>query len=249
MNKLLFSMLMILIAVPAFARPVFVFSAGFGSCFLNGQTSEVKASRFIDDMVDQVTHLTGQSPVVVRTCYGLGSDQLYVTAPELDYSSESMTRADFHKVVEDAARFAGDNAPVYVLGHSHGGWTAMDLVRKVAQLNYRNLVTIDPISVVNCGPLVFSGGVVSGDAPGCREAPADLRVFGTMIGQRAKHWTNWFQVEFPLLHSESISTANENLEREYNANWTRIFGAHAVIEVDPDIWQQTAQYVVDDLLR
>jgi pimeloyl-ACP methyl ester carboxylesterase len=249
MKTLSFAMLMTLFAVPAFARPVFVFSNGFGSCFMAGQTDEVKASRFIDDMVEQVTDLTGQEPVVVRTCYALGSNDIFVTATELDHTSERMTREDFHEVVKAAVQLAGDNAPVYVWGHSHGGWTAMDLVRKVGELNYRNLVTVDPISVVNCGPVVFSGGVITGDAPGCREAPSDLASAGPMIAQRAKHWTNWFQLEFPLLHSESISTANENLERAYDANWTAIMGAHAVIEVDADIWQQTAQYVVDDIQR
>ena len=249
MNKISFALLLIFFAMPAFARPVFVFSGGFGSCFVNGDTSEIKATPFIDDMIRQVTDLTEQEPVVVRTCYALGNDEIYVTAPELDLSSESMTLADFHKVVKKAAKHAGEEAPVYVWGHSHGGWTAMDLVRNVAQLNYRNLVTVDPISVVNCGPLVFSGGVLSGDAPGCREAPADLEDEVSTIAQRAKHWTNWFQLEFPLLHSEQISAATENFERAYDANWTSIMGAHAVIEVDPDLWQQTAQYVVDDLRR
>ena len=116
MNKFSFLMLMTLFAVPAFARPVFVFSAGFGSCFLNGQTSEVKASRFIEEMVEQVSQQTGEEPVVVRTCYALGSSQIYVSAPELNYNSNGMTRADFHKVVKDASKLAGARAPVYVWG-------------------------------------------------------------------------------------------------------------------------------------
>lgn len=234
-------------ATSASARPLLVFSGGFGSCAIAGSTSEIKSGEEMDQLADRLQNETGEAPVQVRACYALGSEYtIYVSASELDVWDQAMTREEFYKVVRSAAVLAGEKAPVYVWGQSHGGWTAMSLVANVDNLNYRMLTTVDPISVAECGPVVFSGGVLSGSAEGCQRAPKDLEVAYPVIARRVHHWVNWYQLEFSLLHSSPIAAAHENVERTFDADWWVPMGAHSLTERDPMMWQKTSELTATD---
>jgi len=234
------------------ARPVIIFSGGFGSCFVAGYTSEIKATAQMDEFVERVRAETGLEPAQIRTCYAFGNDEIYVSSDALGTDSETMTREGFHDVVRQTVRAAAEGqdpstVKIYMWGQSHGGWTAMDLVRKVTGLNYRILMTIDPISVENCGPGVFSGGVLTGYAPGCNEAPADMQPSGKTIAGRVARWVNWYQTQFPHLHSDKIPHAHENIFRSYEDDFWRMSGAHGMMEVDPEIWSDIGRRVISDL--
>ena len=233
----------------ASARSVTVFSGGFGSCAMMGSTSELKSSARMDALVDSIARETGEKPIEVRTCYAIGSDPIYVSAPELDLIDAAMSRDEFHDVVRQAAQAAGESAPVYVWGQSHGGWTAMNLVASVDEVNFRTLTTVDPISVVDCSPVVFSGGVLTGEAEGCRRAPKDLKQAYSVIAKRTESWVNWYQVEFSMLHSSAIPQASQNIKRTFDASWWVPMGSHAMTEGDPMMWTQTTQTVVHDIKK
>lgn len=238
----MFSLTGALLPEIATARPVVLFSGGFGSCAVMGSTSEIKSSEEMDHFVDRMRGVTGEDPLEIRTCYALGSEStIYVTASELGIVDYGMTRDDFHNVVRDAARLAGDRAPVYLWGQSHGGWTVMNLVYQVSELNYRLLTTVDPISVAECGPVVFSGGVLTGSAEGCRRAPADLESVYSLIAEKVSLWVNWYQLEFSLLHSSAIPQANQNIQRNFSAPWWTPMGAHSMTERDPVMWKKTTE--------
>jgi hypothetical protein len=152
-----------------------------------------------------------------------------------------MTRADYYDVVRTAAELAGESAPVYVWGQSHGGWTAMSLVIEVGDLNYRILTTVDPISIPDCGPVVFSGGVITGSSDGCRRAPKDLEEHYSLIAERVKHWSNWYQLDFSLLHSTEMSQAHANHLRHFDADWWVPMGSHSLTERDPFMWHTVTE--------
>lgn len=226
----------------ATARPVVLFSGGFGSCAVMGSTSEIKSSEEMDRFVEGMREITREDPLEIRTCYALGSEStIYVTAAELGVVDLGMTRDDFHNVVRDAARFAGESAPIFLWGQSHGGWTVMNLVSQVGELNYRLLTTVDPISVAECGPVVFSGGVLTGSAEGCRRAPADLESAYSLIAERVSLWVNWYQLEFTLLHSSAIPQADQNIQRNFSAPWWVPMGSHSMTERDPVMWEKTTE--------
>jgi len=232
------------------ARPVLVFSGGFGSCAVAGSTSEIKSSAEMDELADRLRDQSGEEPVQVRTCYALGSEStIYVTADELNIVDEPMTREEFYEVVRSTADFAGNSAPFYVWGQSHGGWTAMSLIANVGGLNYRLLTTVDPISVTECGPVVFTGGVLTGSSEGCQRAPKDLEKAYPLIAKRVAHWKNWYQMEFSLLHSSPIPHADENIERTFNASWWVPMGSHSLTERDPAMWTKTSELTVTDLMQ
>ena len=237
------------VAPVATARPVLVFSGGFGSCMVNGDTSELKASEKMDALAQKVAQAVGSAPVEIRTCYAVGNDPLYVSVPELGLDSESMSIEDLGDVVREASRVAGANAPVYAWGHSHGGWTVMNLLAVEASVNYRGLMTVDPISVVECGPAVFMGGVITGDAPGCQTSPEDLEPVGAEIARRAHNWKNYYQTDFELLHSDMISAAHNNRELQIDASWWSLMGAHAQIEHEESVWHDFAQTILTDIKK
>jgi hypothetical protein len=232
----------------ASARPLLVFSGGFGSCPLMGSTSEIKSRGEMDKLAASIKNQTGQDPIQVRTCYAFGSEStIYVTASELSIVDGAMTRDEFYQVVRSAAEVAGPQAPVYVWGQSHGGWTAMNVVANVKNLNYRMLTSVDPISVAECGPVVFSGGVLTGSADGCRRAPKDLESLYPMIASRVKQWINWYQLEFSLLHSAPIPAAHQNIQRQFDAPWWTPMGSHSMTERDPMMWEKTTEMTTLDI--
>jgi hypothetical protein len=199
--------------------------------------------------VDKILKATRQNPIQVRTCFAIGSDTIYVSVPELDIVSEALTIDEFHDVVKQASRLGGPNAPVYLWGFSHGGWTVMNLVAEVKGLNYRVLMTDDPISVYGCTADDFVSGVINGQEQGCIEPPMDLSGNFALIASRVNRWINWFQKEFPLLHSGSIPDANPNIERVLNASWWTFTGGHGAIALDPIVWADTAEAIIGDLRR
>ncbi len=239
-------------ASQALARPVMIFSGGFGSCFIAGYTSEMKASPYIDTFIANIRAETDQESAQIRTCYAFGSDQIYVSSDILGIDSEAMTRDEFQDVVRQTIHEAAEgqhpsSVQVYVWGQSHGGWTVMDLIRKSSGINFRLLMTVDPISVQNCGPSVFSGGVLTGYAPGCNEAPADMVPSGQKIAGRVGRWINWYQDQFPHLHSGSISSAHENIRRTYESDFWYLAGAHSMIALDAEVWADITDRVLADL--
>ena len=238
--------LCLMISSNAWASPIMVFMGGFGSCALDGKTTEIKSSAMMNQTMDQVQQAYTNDIIEIRTCYALGNDPIYVSSGALDLQSAPMNRDQLAQLVEDTAA-ANENAPIYLWGQSHGGWTAMDLVRRLPNLNYRALHTVDPISVRDCGPAVFIGGVISGSSPGCRRAPQDLEPHYAQISKSVARWTNWFQLEFTLLHSSKITAAHENVERSFDAGWWIPMGAHRLMETDETMWRKVANQITSDV--
>jgi hypothetical protein len=247
MHKFIFGAVLAFVSSSVWARPVAVFSGGFGSCLVNGDTAEMVISSRIDKLIDQISSRTHQSPIQIRTCFAIGSATIYVSAPELDIESQALSLDEFHDVVRQAAQLGGTEAPIYLWGFSHGGWVVMNLVAETEGLNYRVLTTNDPISVYTCNAFSFVPSIITGPEQGCLEPPIDLESKFSVIASRVERWINWYQTEFPLLHSGNIPLATENNERVMDASWWTITGAHGKIVVDPFVWQATAQAIIGDL--
>lgn len=247
MQKFVLGAILAFVSSSAWARPVAVFSGGFGSCLVNGDTTEMVISSRIDALMEQISSSTHQSPIQIRTCFAIGSDTIYVSAPELDIESLALTLDEFHDVVKQAARLGGREAPIYLWGFSHGGWVVMNLVAEIKGLNYRVLSTNDPISVYTCNAFSFVPSIFTGPEEGCLEPPMDLESKFSVIASRVKRWINWYQSEFPLLHSGSIPGATENNERVMDASWWSFTGAHGMIVVDSFVWRATAHAIIGDL--
>lgn len=247
LQKLILGVVLVFVSSSAWARPVAVFSGGFGSCLVNGDTAEMLISEHIDTLMTQIAASTHQTPIQIRTCFAVGSSTIYVSAPELDIESQALTLDEFHDVVKQAARLGGQGAPFFLWGFSHGGWVVMNLVSEIKGLNYRVLTTNDPISVYSCTAFSFVPSVFTGPEEGCLEPPMDLESKFPVIASRVKSWINWYQSEFPLLHSGIIPNATENNLRVMDASWWTFTGAHGMIVQDPFVWEATARAIIGDL--
>jgi hypothetical protein len=100
---------------------------------------------------------------------------------------------------------------VAVIGHSYGGWTAMLSARKLeeSKLHLSQLVTLDPISMVQCNPAVFMNQIqTTSPAEGCTRAPTnDGYLSDGLVRAVASEtrWTNYFQTKDKWLHSGPIT--------------------------------------------
>jgi pimeloyl-ACP methyl ester carboxylesterase len=138
-------------------------------------------------------------------------------------------RAELEAIVK-----ANPATPVYIVGHSYGGWMSMYLTQTFAgKPNFKGLFTIDPISR-ECG---VSGVIFGGEE--CHSAPSDLE--NKNIKTRTGVWLNFFQNEDSWLTSSSVPEADENYEIRFE------WGPHSAMNADKTVWDHIETAVVKSL--
>jgi len=156
--------------------------------------------------------------------------------PEEKYAAWFAPIVDKIVAVADAG---GAKRSVLLIGHSFGGWLAMQLVMRLPQGRVRGLVTIDPISRKYCTPDIYAtaaenyrGQVSELDAEktdraqiesialknaaaGCREFPKDVdpNKIVNHIGMDA--WFNFYQAKDILLHSGPANLSRNFLSDQF----------------------------------
>jgi len=105
---------------------------------------------------------------------------------------------------------ATPNHDIYIIGHSYGGWTAMQLVLHlnalkesgdIPDLNIAGLVTVDPISPEHCHP---EASTILSNSAGCTSFPPDINgAKRATIRDNVKWWRHYYQ-GFIFLHSDAM---------------------------------------------
>ncbi len=149
--------------------------------------------------------------ILYMTCYTPDPDSIRVVEGRSPTKPYKTTIAEFAKQIE-ALRTSTDVATIAVIGHSYGGWSAIKFVSLLSdKWNFSGLITIDPISRVNCAPNDFINHVLNSPTKGCIESPKD---FDSQTLQRiaagTKKWQNFYQTQDPVLRASSIDVA-ENI--------------------------------------
>lgn len=100
----------------------------------------------------------------------------------------------------------GTSRPVFFMGHSHGGWLAMQLAMRAAdKVPVKGILTIDPISRIHCSPSDYG---VTGSAAGCTEFPRDLTPeIRRSLALAVPLWRNFYQSNTANLHSGAADEA------------------------------------------
>lgn len=134
-----------------------------------------------------------------------------------------------------------------IAGHSHGAWIAMRLAYQaslIPQLKLKDLLTIDPVSYVECPSEWFPWHVISstfnwfGDHSACHRAPKDLEGLGPIIAKTANfHWTNVYETSMPYLSSGRVLHATVNAEYTGQTTYDWLT-AHRSITKDPNSWKR-----------
>jgi len=198
------------------ATPVFAFMGGYTSCGPQGDPAQMDMMVMFDKIKQAFAAKYHVSPVYLLSCYSV------------DYLSVRFTLSTVKdKIYNDTVdgmlnEWEGQlaqltNPVVYIVGHSYGGWTAMDTALKLdSRFRLGGLATLDPISKVDCTPDKFLSGVFDfGGSEGCQRAPTD---FGdaelATLAKRAGIWLNFYENQSDLLHSSAIAQA-QNTQRQY----------------------------------
>lgn len=141
----------------------------------------------------------------------------FVTS-EAPQTIQSGNAADLKKAIESLST---EDTPIFMVGHSYGGWLSMYLSTALSNRTLAGLFTIDPISPKGCGPVEVLMG-----AAGCHQSPRDLD--NKAILERTANWLNFFQTEDRWLTSSEIDVA-ENYHITYDDSHTRI-------DADDRVW-------------
>jgi pimeloyl-ACP methyl ester carboxylesterase len=225
-------------------RILVVANGGWGSC---SDTGSPVGSRTFDSFVHLIDTLKSQFQVFpIVTC--LESLPPFRANAKLSYMSLSggvplsrIFATDWPAVLRQLATAVQADA-VYFIGHSYGGWVALNALRNNVQANATFL--LDPIDAENC--LVSSQlfGALNIPLPGCLQAPqVDYNVVLQNTPKLINYWQDIGNIHAaPILRgdprvenlqidvrSHPYLVANPNDARSYTH---RLIGGHAPVWVD-----------------
>ncbi len=247
--------------------PVLVSLSGFGSCRKDelgswtprGSDVEVQARAVIRELDSY-----DKPWAWVRACFDRDGHYYYASQSSRDGQSQIVStsqardlRALTARVVAESERL--HDGRVYLIGHSHGGWLAMQLILKLPKhVPVGVLTTIDPISVLNCrggGELAWNS---FGYGSGCQEAPSDItrgqrQYIIERLGGDTRHWAHYYQRQFtPLRSNAFVGEPQPGFSRDVSPFFAyggakSAFNAHAAIDNLGLIWYGFTRRILEDL--
>lgn len=211
-------------ALGALPAPLVVVTGGYDSCVDDGQGGVSPfGSNFTAAGVQMINELhahysspdvnwRGMSDGGIRWLFSCftRSSELYVQG-----SSDGgvVGAQDLTALTDRIGSLSEDyRRPIFVIGHSHGGWLAMRVVEALRKPIVGGfLATLDPISFVECNASTFADALLAWSAwdylAPCRQAPGDFtagdvqRIRTNLAGHQ---WKHYWQNHFVPLHSGEI---------------------------------------------
>lgn len=215
------------------ALPLFVLLGGSSSCGnhvldpTGGTTLNVDMREPFFEMLSTLSVLTGEYPDFVISCYvrnlkrpeGLGA--IRVATRQSGPVETIMNETSLSTFIGEYAM----GREVFLVGHSYGGWLAMSIARDFVYGVPRSfrpasfIVTIDPISAVDCKHITDSG---------CRMAPRDFsEEQKNAMRNFSRGWMHFYQRITPVVRSCDILEATEH---------HHIFKNHFTIDISREVW-------------
>lgn len=239
-------------------RRLFVVMGGWGSCgrdSLWGSLTPTETGMYqpAQRLFRQAQAKTGQSSHWIVSCFGMYSSRVYVVTSADPKKVYSASVATFLAYIKRESQRAGGRA-LFLVGHSHGGWLAMQAAHSLRQVRtIPLLVTIDPISRTRCTPsrmvaAYFRSATQLRPEPGCTNSPPDIS-----LGQQAEirkavgWWGNFYQSQSPLLHSSFIGSAHDNKMLNFDVSSWSAYKAHVNIGSDARVWAEIERLTLQAL--
>ncbi|MCB0405047.1 MAG: hypothetical protein KDD51_09690 [Bdellovibrionales bacterium] len=200
---------------------------GYNSC---GSSNNPYNIGMYDQTASLVKKLSARTPNVkyivacLRTVAPPDGEGRYVTS-EAPKDIRVGNAAKIKSVIESMST---KNTPIFVIGHSYGGWLSMYLSTQLSDRKLAGLFTVDPISPKTCGPVE----VLLGSA-GCHQSPRDLE--NADILKTTAHWLNFYQTDDRWLTSSEIDEA-QNFHITYD-------DSHTAIDADDRVWTRIVNTV------
>jgi pimeloyl-ACP methyl ester carboxylesterase len=195
------------------------FFSGFRSCGSSADGSANPMTDSFKDIYKKVENTVGENEVslAIRGCYDTDASKVRFTLSNLRQTISSTVPEMIKIVGEELKKIAP--VKLHLVGHSYGGWTIMQLAKNIPpEIKIEGITTIDPISVKECNTAVYASLILGGgNINGCQRAPADFAESDIKaIRSRTNRWTNYYQNNFPLLHSGPIAAATNNEKSYYS---------------------------------
>ena len=201
--------------------PIFALIDGFSTCPNFTDTAntiqDTNMSAILSKVLEAAKKNNKPNPMYVVSCYSFDPSKIYYSTSDDPKKLLTSSVPDFIKKFKDMVATV-TNPDVFVVGYSYGGWTSMKLASELNESTaLMGLVTIDPISMVNCTTSSFLNSLFNQNPEkGCTEPPSD---FGTAtitaIENHAKTWLNFYQEDQTVLHSGPIDVA-QNTRKDFN---------------------------------
>lgn len=250
--------------------PLVVLTGGFDSCVSDGDGGispfggnfNSEGVKFVNELTDYFSapdvNWRGMSDRGIRwifSCFNKTSD-LFVQS-SLDSGPVQGAPYDLDFVLSRIEELSDNyRRPIFVVGHSHGGWLAMQIVEALRQpVSDGFLATIDPISFVECNPATYADAILLTGPEGpwvgwdrlapCRQAPGDFSgrdVERIRSRLPAESWKHYYQTHFFPLHSGEIANGpsfSSDLTPYFSLLWGGVassWNAHIRIANLSTIW-------------
>lgn len=196
-------------------NPVVVAMGGFKSCLDDGSGRMTPAGTARWNKAERISNRFADGAASwVRSCFDGVGNIFFVTssAPQVAQRATIAEPIPFFRAI---LAETGDGArPLYLIGHSYGGWLGMYAAYWMPdRVRVNKLFTIDPISPYSCSWVDYAAAAASPiTAPwllqGCQEAPRDFddghkaRIVGRLP---ERSWAHYYQRNFLPLRSDAFA--------------------------------------------
>jgi len=250
-------------------RPILISLAGFNTCdgHPNGKKIKVKIEPTLQRFASRLSELGLGETKILRGCFrnslnsgasyffeGLNSQYTEVAIGDFWENPEEQKWELLkltHKLSQMLEKQISDNpgSPIFVSGFSQGGWLASQMISKTAFLGLKvhGLLTLDPISPLECTPRVYLKNF--GDvAPGCQHHPSDWDhgFSNDLLWATSHSWIHFYQTDFSLLHSSPVQALIDN-RQSFKLSFERSFNIkpeHIRMDDEPRAWNYFADQSV-----
>lgn len=191
------------------ANPVLVVMGGFSSC-ASGPSGWTPMNTRRWQRASRLSHqfaVNGEA-YWLRSCWDRTGNIHFVSSR--NYPNVTSVDLDGLSILRNMlSAEAGDNRPVYFVGHSHGGWLAMKLISAMgSRLNVKGLVTVDPISFSDCRPSHYLRAIAypgTSSLAGCSRAPSAAATANVSRALENGTWRHFYQRNFIPLRSSAFN--------------------------------------------
>jgi pimeloyl-ACP methyl ester carboxylesterase len=234
-------------------HPVIVSFSGFNSCTtINGFTTPETTQRWNNSNALTKRHSKGNE-LWLRSCFDKWGNIHFISSlnPRI---TRTANKDNFQNMVDAILSLSGEGKnPVFMSGHSHGAWLAMQLALNLPDfVKIPALFTVDPISPNYCSPAnyllaILMPATAPGTLAGCVQAPPEFdNTARQAILNRLPDgaWRHYYQRNFlPLSSSAFSGTAQPHRSMDlspflsqFPAGARPSFNAHVGIDDLSSIW-------------
>lgn len=262
---------------PLIARSLVVISGGYQSCpktneffFLPQRASITKILKVGQSFLSDIESLDGEAPDLIWSCYSgiqsSGGLSNTLTNGPIDFTfgptasgsnliefksvndlQDGRGLSQFYNLVKSRIyQIKPDH--VYIIGHSYGGWTAIQLGIRLTRegLKISGITVTDPISPFLCPAHVMGQAVAATlgrPIAGCQIAPNDFLVRDMNALAANTDWLlNVYQDQQHVLHSAPLNYEGWVNEYFYDPNSYYLFAeSHSAAALEPFVWERSRE--------